>query len=365
MSKILYVASTISHIRSFHLPYIEALRSEGHRVLVMANGEGADFNIPFRKKILSSKNRKCRKMIKEILEKENFNSIILNTSLAAFHVRLAAGGRRPRILNIVHGYLFSEKSRGVKAKIKARLLLLAEQLLRGRTDAVITMNGEDYGIAKKYKLAAKVEGCRGMGIPRREPTVALEAIRAEHAAEGKYVLLFVGELSQRKNQELLIRALPKIREDIPEAELWLIGEGDERATLEALAAELKEAGRVKFLGRKENPTDYMRAADLYVSASKIEGLPFNVAEAMSVGASCLLSDVKGHRDLAEGGAALLFSPNSAEEFARGVVEIYGGKRLLNKDDVLAGYERYSFDNVFAETYEKIKRHIGAGEDRNG
>lgn len=361
MSKILYVASTLSHIKSFHMPYIEALRSEGHTVLIMAKGEGADFNIPFRKKILSSQNRKCRKMIKEILAKENFDSIILNTSLAAYHVRMAAGKRRPVILNVVHGYLFSQNNRGVKAKIKAKLFLFAEQLLRGRTDSVITMNGEDYEIAKKYKLATSVENSRGMGIPQKAEVVSPEVIREELSAIGRYVLLFVGELSRRKNQQLLIKALPQIREKIPEAELWLMGVGDEREALEALSAELKVAERVKFLGRRENPTDYMRAADLYVSPSKIEGLPFNVAEAMSVGAVCLLSDIKGHRDLACGEAAFLFDSDSVDALVKGVTDIYEGKKVLDKDSVLAGYQRFSFDSVFAETYEKIKRHIGAGE----
>ena len=87
--KILYAASTISHINNFHLPYIEALRQEGYLVKIMARGDGADYNIPFEKKYLSSANTACRRDIRRIIEREGFDIIFLNTSLAAFHIRLA------------------------------------------------------------------------------------------------------------------------------------------------------------------------------------------------------------------------------------------------------------------------------------
>ena len=51
MSKILYVASNMTHINNFHRDYIAALREAGHTVSVMARGEGADYDIPFEKKL--------------------------------------------------------------------------------------------------------------------------------------------------------------------------------------------------------------------------------------------------------------------------------------------------------------------------
>ena len=113
--KIIYAASVMEHINNFHLDYISALREEGNEVLVMARGNGADFDIPFEKKLLSPKNRECRKLIRGIIKRERPDVVILNTSLAAFHIRLACPMRnRPRIINIVHGYLFSEHTSSLK-----------------------------------------------------------------------------------------------------------------------------------------------------------------------------------------------------------------------------------------------------------
>ena len=356
MSKILYAASTASHIKSFHIPYIEALRAEGHQVLTMAKGEGVDFDIPFEKKILSLKNSKCRKMIKEILRSEEFDLIILNTSLAAFHIRLAAGKRRPRIINIVHGYLFSLGSKGLKAKIKARLLLLAEQILRRKTDGIITMNNEDLKIATKYRLSLEeTENCKGMGVPKKEFSCSREQIREELDSSDSFAMLFVGELSGRKNQELLIRAVPEIKSRIPNAKLWLVGDGELSEYLGELSARLGVENSVKLIGRRRNPQDYMRAADLYVSPSKIEGLPFNVAEAMSVGCTCVLSDIKGHRDMAELGGAILYAEGDISELCQKIYDVYDGRTVLMRENIAESYDRYSFEKVFLDTYEKIKR----------
>ena len=68
MSKILYAAGTMDHIKSFHLPYIDSLCREGHEVFTMAKGKGADFDIGFVKKMLSVKNISCRRRIRKILK---------------------------------------------------------------------------------------------------------------------------------------------------------------------------------------------------------------------------------------------------------------------------------------------------------
>ena len=75
--KILVVASNMVHINNFHQPYISAFKNDGNDVYVMANGEGADFNIPFKKRSLSLKNLFLSSKIRKIIKKENFCSATL------------------------------------------------------------------------------------------------------------------------------------------------------------------------------------------------------------------------------------------------------------------------------------------------
>ncbi len=356
--RVLYCASTMSHINNFHLEYIAALKEAGYIVKVMARGEGADYNIPFKKKYFSADNTACREQIKDILKREKFDIILLNTSLAAFHIRLCLPKKdRPRVINMVHGYLFSRDIGFVKRKI----LLACEQLLASRTDEIIVMNEWDSIVAKKYKLCrGEVRFCRGMGATVRPQSISPEKLRRETQTTDKFVLCFVGELSDRKNQKFLIHALNEIKEQIPNAMLWLVGDGLGREKLEGIAGRVDLSSSVEFLGRQENACDYMRAADLYVSASTIEGMPFNLIEAMGCGKTVLASRVKGHSDLIEDGkSGFLYELDNISEFVGKVVKIHDGEMALNTEDIISRYNDFAKENVFSETLDVIKRSFEA------
>ena len=356
MSKILYAASNMSHINNFHTAYINALRRDGHDVKVMAKGDGADFDIPFVKKMFSRGNTACRREIKRIVAREKFDVIILNTALAAFHIRFALPKKnRPKVINISHGYLFDEKTPSLKEK----LLLFCEKLLVRKTDTVMVMNEEDVRIVRDNHLAKNPPVMTlGMGATTPDAVASRDEVRREMMSNDAYVISFVGELSDRKNQRMLIASLPEIKMHIPNAMLWLIGEGDKKGELIALADRLGMRDSVIFAGRRSNPCDFIRASDLYVSASKIEGMPFNLIEALGTGATILCSDIKGHRDLIEDGVTgFLFPSNDSRAFIDRTVEIYRTGARPNADAVLAKYEEFSFNNVFDKTYSAIKEAV--------
>lgn len=354
--KILYAASTAGHLFNFHLPYIDALRRDGHTVMTMARGDGVDFNIPFEKKMFAKQNKECRRQIKEIIKRENFDLIILNTSLVAFHVRYALGlKRRPRVVNIVHGYLFSESPKGFKSKIKSFLICTAEKLLRPKTDAILTMNDEDLRLATKRGLArGAIIPTFGMGVPNPEFILPKGELRARYAKEDEYVMLFVGELSDRKNQDFLISNLSAIRKHVPKVRLWLIGDGQDKSALMQSAQDHGVSDAVSFLGKRKNPADYMRDCDLYVTPAKTEGLPFNVVEALGCGKTVLASNIKGHTDILDGGVGVLFDLDKPTEFVNKVQLIHDGKLTVDELLIHEGYRNFSDMVVFEDTYEKIK-----------
>jgi glycosyltransferase EpsD len=346
--KLLYAASSMLHINNFHLKYIEALRAEGYDVKIMARGEGADYNIPFEKRLISASNRACRGQIRSIFERENFDVLVLNTTLAAFHIRLCLKKRkRPRVVNIVHGYLFSSHI----GKIKSTLLLMCERFVSSRTDDIIVMNKEDKRSAEKYKLCrGTVYYCRGMGASVTHESTSVDKIRRELMCQDKYVLAFVGELSERKNQEFLISCFTEVKERIPGAVLWLVGDGALKDNLKSFASRVDLSESVFFLGYKENVCDLIRASDLYVSASSIEGMPFNIIEAMGCGKTVLASSVKGHVDLIDDGTnGFLFKFGSSRQFVDTVYSIYKGDIAPDKEKIKAKYNEYSLDSVFEQT----------------
>lgn len=313
--KILITASTMVHIKNFHMPYIERLKEDGNEVYILSNGEGADFNIPFEKKTLSFKNLCLVSKIRKILKKEHFDVVYLHTTLAAFYVRLAIKGlkRRPYVVNTVHGYLFSRSDSGIKKKV----YLKCEKILKKQTDDIVVMNQEDYEIATENALClGNVYKINGMGIKN-----IIDVQR--HKSEGFKRLTFVGEISKRKNQELLVRALAYL----PSVHLTLVGDGACRSKIERLAKDIGVESRLTITGFTKDVLTYLGKADIYVSASKIEGLPFNIMEAMSAKLPIVASNIKGHRDLLP--SSSLFESDNLDELVR----------LINE----ASYEQVSYD----------------------
>ena len=313
--KVLFTASTYSHIVNFHLPYLEKFRAEGGTVHVACGGAPmaipqADevVHLPLEKAMWSPRNFRAAGMLRERMGREGYALAVAHTSLAAFFTRLAAQGLagRPAVANMVHGYLFD----GETGWLKRQVLLGAERWTAGCTDLVLTMNGWDYEAAKRYGLGRKVVRVPGVGVDFTRfdgvPPGQRGALRKKWGVrEDAFVLIYAAEFSRRKSQEVIIRALAGLPEGVV---LVLAGDGALRCGCRELAGRLGLAGRVVFPGQVGDIPAWYAMADAAVSASRSEGLPFNVMEAMYAGLPVVASDVKGHRDLVEHGTTGLLYP---------------------------------------------------------
>lgn len=360
--KILYAASTASHLRRFHMPYIEALRREHDVYLMATEGEEIDFPISFSKSFFSPSNIRSIFRIRKILKRERFDKIIVHTTLAAFLIRAATFGmkKRPFVLNVVHGYLFSRPIEGKKA----RLLLLCEKWMRKRTDALAVMNEEDLGIASEFSLCrGKVGFMRGMGLvlPKAFP-IRDSALRMEYApSERDFLCTFVGELSARKNQIFLIRAAARLRAEGVPIRLLLLGEGAQREALEQEIQNANLSDCVFLAGNREPVLPYLGISDLYVSASRSEGLPFNVMEAMAVGLPIVASDTKGQNDLLQTFSDVLYPLDNMDVFCERLKRIYESRNYGIGSRSYPNLAQYSLDSVFEEN---MKLFSEGGCDEN-
>ncbi len=109
------------------------------------------------------------------------------------------------------------------------------------------------------------------------------------------MLLSVGELNSNKNHQAIIRALAKLKNE--KLQYVVIGEGSERARLEALIIQLGLEGKIHLPGYRKNTAPIYKAADVFCLPSKREGLCVSLMEAMASGLPCIVSDIRGNRDL--------------------------------------------------------------------
>lgn len=310
MKKILYCASTLSHIQNFHIPYLQAFHDKGYEVWVAANQSApvpyADrvVALPFDKRFFSFKNVKAIFKIRKLLKDENFDMVSTHTALASAVIRAAVLllHQKPKVFCTVHGYLFNEDD-----GLKKWIYLLPEKICARVTDVLMVMNHENYGIAEKHKLYRdKLYYINGMGIDltKYKPVSReerLSARRKRGIPEKDFLYVYAAEFSRRKNQAFLIKAFADVCKDYPRMKLLLSGEGVLLEERKELVRQLHVEDQIGFLGYVTDMRELYSVCDVCVTSSKIEGLPFNVMEALACGLPVIASDIKGHRELVKDG----------------------------------------------------------------
>ncbi|CCE24935.1 glycosyltransferase [Methylotuvimicrobium alcaliphilum] len=150
------------------------------------------------------------------------------------------------------------------------------------------------------------------------------------------VLLFVGRLVEKKGVADLIRAVHLLPDDLKhKTELWIIGDGTERDSLEALACRYGLSDRVKFHGRIPNQdlTDYYAAADIFIAPSVVdgkgdtEGQGVILLEAMASGTAVISTKTGGISEvITHLKTGLLISPEQPEELEAAIERL-----MVNSD----------------------------------
>lgn len=353
--KVLFTASTYSHIAHFHRPYLRAFAAQGWTVDVACGGEPGELPgvrrvipLPFQKSFTSPGNFRAAGLLRREIRAEGYGFISTHTSLAAFFTRLALTGleNRPIVANMVHGYLFDDETPAPKRAV----LMAAERLTAPVTDLLLTMNRWDHELAKKCRLGRKVVHIPGVGVDFSQ-LESNEDLRAQYGLpRDAFLLVYAAEFSPRKSQSVLIRAMARLPEN---AVLALPGDGALRQECETLAAQLGLSGRVLFPGYVPHIAGWYAAADGAVTASRSEGLPFNVMEAMYLGLPTVASAVKGHTDLIENGVnGLLYPYGDVDSCADQLLRLMDSPALRNQlgQAAHASAEQYSLEKVFPQVW---------------
>jgi glycosyltransferase involved in cell wall biosynthesis len=139
-------------------------------------------------------------------------------------------------------------------------------------------------------------------------------------------IINVGRLIEQKDQQTLIRAFSKVRSRRP-CRLVILGEGDKRATLAALAHKLGFATDVLMPGFVANPFSWMRKSAVFVLSSRFEGLPTVLIEAMQCGIPVISADCpSGPAEILENGLwGRLFVPGDVDGLAAAIDDALDGK----------------------------------------
>lgn len=345
--KVLFVSHT-ANFAKFNRAFMQDLRKKGVVVHYASAGEeevpdcDKHFQIGFaRSPFRLLKNWKAYRALKKLLKKEDYNLIHCHTPVGGVLARAAArslvrrqrydgqdeGIKRPKVIYTAHGFHFYEGA----PKTNWMLYYPVEKNLAKDTDCLITINSEDYKLARKKFQTKKVIRLDGVGVDLKKfgPVSAAEKekLREKHGLDKKnFVLIYVAELNKNKDQMFLIEALPRLKREIPRLKVLLVGRGAQEEKLKRTVQRLGLVDTVMFLGYRKDVAELYKLADVGVSTSRREGLGLNLIEEMASGLPVVARDNRGHREViatVENGR--LFSDEKS--FREAILEMHHSPKL--------------------------------------
>lgn len=349
--KILYI-TTISRTMNFFKSFVSELVKNGHTVEFACNCEepidsfydgivSKTHNLPFSRSPLDKSNRIAYKSLKNLVESGEYDIVHCHTPIAAMLTRFACRKVRKKgtkVIYTAHGFHFYKGS----PKLNWLLFYTTEKICSYFTDVLITINKEDYALASKKLKTKTVEYVPGVGISIdkfTEPSVDIQNLRSSFGFKNDdFVLISVGELSARKNHEVIIKSLGNLNN--PKLKLLIVGDGNLEQMLKALTKELKIENQVVFAGYRKDICDLLHMSDAFVFPSLQEGLPVVLMEAMAAGIPIICSRIRGNVDLIDdekGG--YLVNPKDVDSIAEAI------KALLKNYDTLQEMVKTNLDTI--------------------
>ncbi len=388
MKKVLIVASVVSFIEWFNKENVQFLRQElGCEVHIACNFDYMNdtdvertetyiatlkqqgivlHNIAFARSPFAASNIRAYKELKALIAAGHFDLIHCHTPTVSMMTRLAAKQARKRgstVMYTCHGFHFHNAS----SKKNWLLYYPIEKHLSRYCDYIVTINKEDYNRAKTFHCDhVRYIPSVGVDINRiRE----LKVDKAEKKAEigvpsDKILILSAGELIERKNHEVIIRALAKINN--PDIYYALAGKGPLKDYLANLASDLGVADRMLFLGFRTDVFELYHAADISVFPSKIEGLGLAGVEAMAAGVPLVSSNVHGILDyVIDGKTGFAIDPKDVDGYAAAIQKLAESPALREsmRADCLKAVEPFEISHALRVMWDIYEEILGKKEQQ--
>jgi len=292
--------------------------------------------------------------MEKLLRDVRFSLVHVHTPVAAFVTRLACQRTKTHpVLYTAHGFHFYKG-----APFKNWLLYYnMEKLAAHWTDGLITINEEDYEVAKRFRLRkdGKLFYVPGVGvdveaIQQRAAAADRSAKRRELGIDYKsIVMITVGELNANKNHSQVLRALSKLRRT--HFHYLIVGTGEYELKLKKTVKQLSLQDNVSFLGFRKDIPELLSASDIFILTSRREGLPKAILEAMAAGLPIIATDVRGNRDLVKHGENGLIIPlDDVERTAEAIMKLIAEPELKEtmgeKSKELVKY--YDLNNILPQ-----------------
>lgn len=281
--------------------------------------------------------------------------------------RLAALFRREKP-DVVHTHLYALKyaaAAAVLAGVKVKIHTMHNIAEKETTpkNRIISRFLFRHGMVVPVSLSDEVQKSvmQCYGIPAEKTPIIYNGIDIERFTpvnkqeKDTINYLHIGRFSPQKNHEMLLEAFEKVKQELPLAELTLVGEGSGEKEIREMTARKHLQECVHFAGAQADVRQFLQNADVFVLPSKYEGMPMTIIEAMASGLPVAATRVGGVASMVESGKEGILTEVESDAFAQAMLKL-GKSREMRMAYGKAGREKaeqYFSAKSMAEKYVEL------------
>jgi glycosyltransferase involved in cell wall biosynthesis len=263
--------------------------------------------------------RRALRRLTELLAHDGYDVVHTHSAKAGALGRLAAErAGTPRVVHTFHGFPFHE----FQSRARRAAYVGIERYLARRTDIFLAVGGAVAAEAVRRGIAVPerirvINPAIELSVVPATPAVRAAARRALGVPVGCNVVGTVGRVDYQKDPETFVDAIAGLDRDDVYA-VW-IGDGPMRKATEARAARRGLKDRFLCVGHRDDVPELLRGLDVFAMASRYEGLPCAVAEAMAAGLPVVATAVNAVPDVVlPGETGLLVNPEQPRQLAAAI-----------------------------------------------
>ena len=325
------------------------LRAEGFRVEMIGRSIGFDLS--------------CARRLRQFFHETNVTLVHAHQYAPFFYSALSRNfGNSPPIVFTEHGRDFPDEPRMKR--------IMANRVLLRKNDAIV-------GVGRCVKAAlSKNEQLpenriqviyNGVKTSNYDPSKQLrEEVRQElRCAASDIVIIQVARLNRLKDHQTAIRAMSLIVKKHENTKLVLIGDGEERSSIDQQVASLGLDDHVIRLGTRRDVPRLLQGADLFTLSSITEGIPLTAIEAMATNLPCVLTRVGGNAEVVtDGETGLLAEPSDPEDLANQLSQMIANSSLRARlakngcQSVLQHFDESQMLQGYDELYTEVLTRSG-------
>lgn len=361
MKRVLMLASVASMIDQFNMPNIVLLQKLGYQVDVACNFiEGNTcsdervaelkqklqdmhvrcYQIDFARNIKHmGQNMRALRQVEGLMKQNGYVFCHCHSPIGGVVARIAGHRTKTKVIYTAHGFHFYQG-----APVMNWLVYYpVEKVLSRWTDVLITINHEDYKLAKKKFKMKKLTYVPGIGIDTQRECLSQKEKEEKRKELGipqdAFLITNAAEFTPNKNQRTVIEAIEQLHN--PNIYFVMCGIGEKKAELEQYVKEHGLEEHIRFVGFRNDLHEILQTSDCFVLPSFREGLSVALMEAMAEGLPVVCGRIRGNVDLIKDGkGGILVSPENKEDYEAAFRKLY---EMKHKE--LADFQRMGHINA--------------------